>query len=216
MKNTLKTYKVFYPVGMRILIPVIMLLLIVLHYWFSYICGEISLLLVSANLMLLDLVCDFFIFNGISSPGTSYGILRCSPAGKTLLQRGILLDQLRRLLEIILVTAVVAALTRGSTATSSPSGYLWYTLLNIAVIYTGSTLILTLVRYISSLMPYVLVSFLLTMIPACLLFFLYTKGWLYSTWAFPLLTVLFAAAGVFATRFMLKLILRNYNRSFLR
>lgn len=216
MKNTLKTYKVFYPVGMRILIPVIMLLLIVLHYWFSYICGEISLLLVSANLMLLDLVCDFFIFNGISSPGTSYGILRHSPAGKTLLQRAILLDQLRRLLEIILVTAVVAALTRGSTATSSPSGYLWYTLLNIAVIYTGSTLILTLVRYISSLMPYVLVSSLLTMIPAGLLLFLSVKGWLYSTWAFPLLTVLFAAAGVFASRFMLKLVLRNYDRSFLR
>lgn len=216
MKNTLKTYKVFYPVGMRILIPVIMLLLIVLHYWFSYICGEISLLLVSANLMLLDLVCDFFIFNGISSPGTSYGILRHSPAGKTLLQRAILLDQLRRLLEIILVTAVVAALTRGSTATSSPSGYLWYTLLNIAVIYTGSTLILTLVRYISSLMPYVLVSSLLTMIPAGLLLFLSVKGWLYSTWAFPLLTVLFAAAGVFALRFMLKLVLRNYDRSFLR
>ena len=216
MKNTLKTYKVFYPVGMRILIPVIMLLLIVLHYWFSYICGEISLLLVSANLMLLDLVCDFFIFNGISSPGTSYGILRHSPAGKTLLQRAILLDQLRRLLEIILVTAVVAALTRGSTATSSPSGYLWYTLLNIAVIYTGSTLILTLVRYISSLMPYVLVSSLLTMIPAGLLLFLSAKGWLYSTWAFPLLTVLFAAAGVFASRFMLKLVLRNYDRSFLR
>lgn len=216
MKNTLKTYKVFYPVGMRILIPVIMLLLIVLHYWFSYICGEISLLLVSANLMLLDLVCDFFIFNGISSPGTSYGILRHSPAGKTLLQRAILLDQLRRLLEIILVTAVVAALTRGSTATSSPSGYLWYTLLNIAVIYTGSTLILTLVRYISSLMPYALVSSLLTMIPAGLLLFLSIKGWLYSTWAFPLLTVLFAAAGVFASRFMLKLVLRNYDRSFLR
>lgn len=216
MKNTLKTYKVFYPVGMRILIPVIMLLLIVLHYWFSYICGEISLLLVSANLMLLDLLCDFFIFNGISSPGTSYGILRHSPAGKTLLQRAILLDQLRRLLEIILVTAVVAALTRGSTATSSPSGYLWYTLLNIAVIYTGSTLILTLVRYISSLMPYVLVSSLLTMIPAGLLLFLSVKGWLYSTWAFPLLTVLFAAAGVFASRFMLKLVLRNYDRSFLR
>lgn len=216
MKNALKTYKVFYPVGVRILIPVIMFLLIVLHYWLGHICGEISLELISVDLILPDLLCDFFIFNGISSPGTNYGILRQSPAGKGLLQRAILLDQLRRLLEIVLVTAVVAALTRGSTAASSPSGYLWYTLLNIAVIYTGSTLILTLVRYISSLMPYVLVSFLLTMIPACLLFFLYTKGWLYSTWAFPLLTVLFAAAGVFATRFMLKLILRNYNRSFLR
>ena len=216
MKNTLKTYKVFYPLGARIMIPVIMFLLIVLHYWLGHICGEISLGLISADLILLDLLCDFFIFNGISSPGTSYGILRHSPAGKTLLQRAILLDQLRRLLEIVLVTAVVAALTRGSTATSSPSGYLWYTLLNIAVIYTGSTLILTLVRYISSLMPYVLVSSLLTMIPAGLLLFLSAKGWLYSTWAFPLLTVLFAAAGVFASRFMLKLVLRNYDRSFLR
>lgn len=216
MKNTLKTYKVFYPVGMRILIPVIMLLLIVLHYWFSYICGEISLLLVSANLMLLDLVCDFFIFNGISSPGTNYGLLRCSPAGKALLQRGILLDQLRRLLEIVLVTAVVAVLSRGSTAESSPSGYLLYALLNISVIYTGSTLILTLVRYISSLMPYVLVGTLLTMIPVGLLFFLSIKGWLYNTWIVLLLTVLFVAAGVFATRFMLKLVLRNYDRSFLR
>lgn len=216
MKNTLKTYKVFYPLGARIMIPVIMFLLIVLHYWLGHICGEISLGLISADLILLDLLCDFFIFNGISSPGTSYGILRHSPAGKTLLQRAILLDQLRRLLEIVLVTAVVAALTRGSTATSSPSGYLWYTLLNIAVIYTGSTLILTLVRYISSLMPYVLVSSLLTMIPAGLLLFLSIKGWLYSTWAFPLLTVLFAAAGVFASRFMLKLVLRNYDHSFLR
>ncbi len=216
MKNTLKTYKVFYPLGARIMIPVIMFLLIVLHYWLGHICGEISLGLISADLILLDLLCDFFIFNGISSPGTSYGILRHSPAGKTLLQRAILLDQLRRLLEIVLVTAVVAALTRGSTATSSPSGYLWYTLLNIAVIYTGSTLILTLVRYISSLMPYALVSSLLTMIPAGLLLFLSIKGWLYSTWAFPLLTVLFAAAGVFASRFMLKLVLRNYDRSFLR
>lgn len=216
MKNTLKTYKVFYPLGARIIIPVIMFLLIVLHYWLGHICGEISLGLISADLILLDLLCDFFIFNGISSPGTSYGILRHSPAGKTLLQRAILLDQLRRLLEIVLVTAVVAALTRGSTATSSPSGYLWYTLLNIAVIYTGSTLILTLVRYISSLMPYALVSSLLTMIPAGLLLFLSIKGWLYSTWAFPLLTVLFAAAGVFASRFMLKLVLRNYDRSFLR
>ena len=216
MKNTLKTYKVFYPLGARIMIPAIMFLLIVLHYWLGHICGEISLGLISADLILLDLLCDFFIFNGISSPGTSYGILRHSPAGKTLLQRAILLDQLRRLLEIVLVTAVVAALTRGSTATSSPSGYLWYTLLNIAVIYTGSTLILTLVRYISSLMPYALVSSLLTMIPAGLLLFLSIKGWLYSTWAFPLLTVLFAAAGVFASRFMLKLVLRNYDRSFLR
>lgn len=216
MKNTLKTYKVFYPLGARIMIPVIMFLLIVLHCWLGHICGEISLGLISADLILLDLLCDFFIFNGISSPGTSYGILRHSPAGKTLLQRAILLDQLRRLLEIVLVTAVVAALTRGSTATSSPSGYLWYTLLNIAVIYTGSTLILTLVRYISSLMPYALVSSLLTMIPAGLLLFLSIKGWLYSTWAFPLLTVLFAAAGVFASRFMLKLVLRNYDRSFLR
>lgn len=216
MKNTLKTYNVFYPLGARIMIPVIMFLLIVLHYWLGHICGEISLGLISADLILLDLLCDFFIFNGISSPGTSYGILRHSPAGKTLLQRAILLDQLRRLLEIVLVTAVVAALTRGSTATSSPSGYLWYTLLNIAVIYTGSTLILTLVRYISSLMPYALVSSLLTMIPAGLLLFLSIKGWLYSTWAFPLLTVLFAAAGVFASRFMLKLVLRNYDRSFLR
>lgn len=216
MKNTLKTYKVIYPLSARIMIPVIMLLLIVLHYWLGHIYGEISLGLISADLMLLDLLCDFFIFNGVSSPGTNYGILRYSPAGKALLQRGILLDQLRRLLEIVLVTAVVAALTRGSTAVSSPSGYLWYTLLNIAVIYTGSTLILTLVRYISSLMPYVLVSSLLTMIPAGLLFLLYTKGWLYSTWAFPLLTVLFAAAGVFATRFMLKLVLRNYDHSFLR
>lgn len=216
MKNTLKTYNVFYPLGARIMIPVIMFLLIVLHYWLGHICGEISLGLISADLILLDLLCDFFIFNGISSPGTSYGILRHSPAGKTLLQRAILLDQLRRLLEIVLVTAVVAALTRGSTATSSPSGYLWYTLLNIAVIYTGSTLILTLVRYISSLMPYTLVSSLLTMIPAGLLLFLSIKGWLYSTWAFPLLTVLFAAAGVFASRFMLKLVLRNYDRSFLR
>lgn len=216
MKNTLKTYKVFYPLGARIMIPVIMFLLIVLHYWLGHICGEISLGLISADLILLDLLCDFFIFNGISSPGTSYGILRHSPAGKALLQRAILLDQLRRLLEIVLVTAVVAALTRGSTATSSPSGYLWYTLLNIAVIYTGSTLILTLVRYISSLMPYALVSSLLTMIPAGLLLFLSIKGWLYSTWAFPLLTVLFAAAGVFASRFMLKLVLRNYDRGFLR
>lgn len=216
MKNTLKTYKVFYPLGARIMIPVIMFLLIVLHYWLGHICGEISLGLISADLILLDLLCDFFIFNGISSPGTSYGILRHSPAGKTLLQRAILLDQLRRLLGIVLVTAVVAALTRGSTVTSSPSGYLWYTLLNIAVIYTGSTLILTLVRYISSLMPYALVSSLLTMIPAGLLLFLSIKGWLYSTWAFPLLTVLFAAAGVFASRFMLKLVLRNYDRSFLR
>lgn len=216
MKNTLKTYKVFYPVGTRIVIPVIMLLLIILHYWLGHIYGEISLGLISANLMLLDLLCDFFIFNGIPSPGTNYGILRYSPAGKALLQRGILLDQLRRLLEIVFVTAIVSALTSGSTAVSSPSGYLWYTLLNIAVIYTGSTLILTLVRYISSLMPYALVSSLLTMIPASLLLFLYIKGWLYSTWAFPLLTVLFAAAGVFATRFMLNLVLRNYDRSFVR
>ncbi len=215
MKNTLKTYKVIYPLSARILIPVIMLLLIILHYWLGHIYGEISLGLISADLMLLDLLCDFFIFNGISSPGTNYGILRYSPAGKALLQRGILLDQLRRLLEIVLVTAVVAVLTRGSTA-ASPSGYVWYTLLNIAVIYTGSTLILTLVRYISSLMPYVLVSSLLTLIPAGLLLFLSIKGWLYNTWIVLLLTVLFAAAGVFATRFMLKLVLRNYDRSFLR
>ena len=114
------------------------------------------------------------------------------------------------------MTAVVAVLSRGSTAESSPSGYLLYALLNISVIYTGSTLILTLVRYISSLMPYVLVGTLLTMIPVGLLFFLSIKGWLYNTWIVLLLTVLFVAAGVFATRFMLKLVLRNYDRSFLR
>lgn len=214
MKNMMKTYKTFYPFVVRLLIPVAIILAVLLQRVLRNIYGAVNLCFLAATFLIPDFLFDFYIFNGITSRQTNYGILKLSPSGRVLLRRGVLLDQLRRLAGIVVLGVLVTALSFSYVEPEAVTIYLWYAAMSVALIYTAETLFLNGLRYLGSLIPYSLASYVLTLALELLLLFICQNNDTYGARGLCLLTVLFALLGVAVTWGTVKHVLYRYDHSF--
>lgn len=210
MKKIWKTYRVFYSPSQRLLFPAVTILLLLLHSYMISFLGTASFSLTAGMLFLADTLLDFFVFGGIASKGTPYGILKTSPDGAVVLCRGILLDMLRRFLQYAVTISLTAIAANCMDSEMTHPLFIKDILLCLLLLYAESTLLLIVLRCLVLLLPYTLLISLSSI--GCIISMNYVLSC--TGWISALLIVLLAAAGVLLSLFSLRYILRQYQKSF--
>ncbi len=114
----------------------------------------ITLVVVSCLLASLDILCDYFVFQGIFSKEFEFGILANSYKGYEVLRMGARSDQLRRLIQIFIVefgTGLIAkrAMFEAGFFTNT-ANYFGFILTLCLAVYIGDTLVLNITRRYSN------------------------------------------------------------------
>ena len=168
----------------------------------------------SVYLIAVGCMADYFAFNGVTSKGYSFGMLKCSKRGRELVKGGIIFDQIRRFVYVVLIQAVCMMIAYVKMPDAIPSDYPLLGIVLILFVYSANTLSLFLLRNINSFPPYSLASGILTMIMgvvACVaIYHLYELGQT-NLWIWLPCVAVLAVASTFA---MIRYVMFNYDRSF--
>ena len=152
MKKIISSYRIFTPDLYTIFGTIIgSLLLCVLSFAISHtVIPEIAMLIIPVSIVMLDLAGDLFIFSGVFSKGTDFGLLATSQKGFGILKAGVLGDQLRRFLQITVVTIVNGLILKDGLFEkgffTSELHYAGFLTVLILTLYCGNTLILFVTR----------------------------------------------------------------------
>ena len=164
MKKLISSYRVFTPDKFSIFgIGVGSVVLCGVAYLLRNISMPmITLLLIAGFLATFDIICDFFVFQGIFAKDFNFGLLVNSQKGPALLKMGVISDQIRRLLQIIIVMVITGIITypgfveRGDFGNISE--YVLFLSVIILTVYTGDTISLNFTRKYSNYLEGILAT----------------------------------------------------------
>ena len=128
------------------------------------VAGAGNLANISVCLIWLGCMADFFTYNGFTSKGYSFGVLKCSNHGKKLVMNGVIIDQIRRFASILLIMIISIVIAKNMMPYELPSDYVLLGIVMVLLVYGANTLSLLLLRNISSFLSYSLAAGITTMI----------------------------------------------------
>ena len=215
MKKYLKIYRSFCPdIYTLIMLVVVPIALFILSIFLlsAYGLGTIGFSIFW--LMALDLYGDYCIFNDIYTKGYNFGILKCSLRAKNILKGGIIMDQIKRFVQIALVITLVTVwmLLKGDFDTEK------IILMNLTFIfatYAAITGILLMLRRVSSYIIYYTVGGIcLGIIGTVELVLVLLVGYLKEIVDLKIMLYFAAFLSFVLTRQVIISLEKNYERSF--
>ena len=215
MKKYLKIYRSFcpdiYTLIMLVIVP-IALFIFSIFMLPAYGAGTIGFAIFW--LMALDLYGDYFIFNDIFTKGYNFGILKCSLRAKDILKGGIIMDQIKRFIQIalVIISITVWMLFKGNFNAEK------LILMNLTFIfgtYASITGVLLMLRRISSYIVYYTVGGICVGIIGTIeLVLVLLVGYLKELVDLKIMLYFAAFLSFVLTRQVLSSIKKNYERSF--
>ena len=176
MKKLIKAYRVFTP-DMYTLCAFLggSAVLIGLGAFMNFVTiPAITLVVVSCLLASLDILCDYFVFQGIFSKEFEFGILSNSHKGLDVLRMGIRGDQLRRLIQIMIVEFGTGLILKRAMFEAGyfvgTGNYFGFILALCLAVYIGDTFVLNATRKYNNYSEGLLVISLFTALQSGLIF----------------------------------------------
>ena len=207
MKKLLGAYRVFTPDKFTIFGLGIGTVVFCLAGWLlgTHTIPFIALLVVAGIFSSFDIMCDFFVFQGIFAKDFNFGLLVNSYKGAGLLKMGVITDQLRRLIQTAIVLSVTGMIVYPGVVAggnfTDPAGYAAFLATLILTVYTGNTITLNFSRKYSNYMEGILVIGLFTALDILLalgVIGIFTKNEAVDAWPLLLVLVSFAVVATYA------------------
>lgn len=217
MKNILKLEKVFTPSYYRwIILPVSVVVMILLGSFMTAGLGELGFVIAVFLDTEVLLFSDMVVFNGVSTKNTKYKLLMSSSNGRDVLKGGLLVDNLYRFCQQLLVG--VACWLGAKMLDKDGTASFGFIFLIIMVSYMMSTFALVLLRHINTMSMYgpilSLMSFVI-LIPMVVFQTLYGITGMEKISIVPIaalvLTVIFSGLAAWLS---VANVLSNYDKSF--
>jgi membrane protease YdiL (CAAX protease family) len=223
MKNLVRTFRLFTPDLYAILFflvgtPVFALATFLFNGMFGAVIGALVSLVAFSS---LDIMTDFFVFQGILGKDFDFGIMKMSVHGQSLLRKGVLVDFLRRMIQYLVISAFCAFhLGREFAAAGTYVGF--ENLAGIALCLAfgfffteliGLSVMRSFVHYSDGILAYMLVSILLVLADFCLVTVIgKAPGMNPWPWAMVLLILAICNAYLSEERILLHFISSRGNR----
>lgn len=214
MKNFFNTSKIFYSWVHRLLLYIAFpLLALGASLAFSRMTASyIAFLLVVVLLPVAELIADFFVFNGCFRANAPTRLLLSSPNGRNVMINGLIFDQVRRFVELTVLT-LIAYFATGYYKESLNADIFSAVAVLVLINYASITLFLLLLRYIDMFFGYLLVASIIVSIPIILctvfIFSLVTGTVFIPFWLIPLL-----AASVGGTIAVIELLINAFDKTY--
>ncbi len=219
MNKLMKTYRVFFPDLYTLIMQCVLpLACIGLHIILAEMGIGLIVPVVTAYIMgLVDIIADFFVFEGIPTKDFSFGVLKTSIYGKRFLKCGLRIDQALRLIRLMVVEIIGGVTTYIELDEADPkvtmSGYVIYIIMVVLSTYLVTTLALNASRYLNVFMIYTLVSSMMQAVSLGISAIYY--GTLSNTGNIVIWPViLFIVLCVAATKLLFRHMLLRYDQSF--
>lgn len=212
MKKIIDTYRVFYPDVLSIAgIAVGPLVLLAILGILASRARSIVFVFSSAYLVFIGLLFDYFVFTGICEKRSSLRVFRCSLLGKNLLKRGLILNQIRRIIQIISIQMILAGICIAMGIASAD-------IIGLALVlsfldYLIVTAFLNVLRYIDNLQTYSLISMVVCS-AATILDMVFYYQYLNGKLAGFLFSIIFGACSIMMSAFSVWHVLHRYRLGF--
>lgn len=197
MKKLIKTYRVFTPDIYSIVMFALMVLIPVAVYIFSTdgsTIGPVSSLLLFA---MADIYGDYFVFGSSYCKNAGFGMLKNSHEGCNCLKMGIISDQLRRLIQMIIVV-MIASIINPNIVWSA--GYVRRIITACLMAYSVNTMFMNAMRLLESYLETALVGGAGVAIDALTVLLIYALGdeQYGEPLVWPIITLIFAIGATWS------------------
>ncbi|MBO4457576.1 MAG: hypothetical protein J5802_07645 [Butyrivibrio sp.] len=161
----------------------------------------------------IELHADYFSYNGVTAKEYPFGIFRSGFHGEKLIEKSLKTDQIRRFVNIIVMFSATIILTY-VTSDNDTAGLWSVGIVLILFSYFTITTLLIFLRKITSQSGYYYVSFGISALNGTIAFFVYYGLYDLLRRTFIVWIIALAVLSVLATKYMLRNVLKNYEKSF--